>query len=138
MVGTLINQPNGKYCIVGYDGEVIKCNLTEQDVINMYIEEAKVDIEAAEHYGNIIEKTVNIYAFKNDTHPISDDVLKQMGFDKTYNELVKFVPRKPLNQQYVSCNFATYGKCPNCDETVQDGMGHTDEKCRSCGQLLKW
>lgn len=128
MVGTLIKQPNEKYCIVSYSGDVVRYNLAEQDIINMYIEYAKACIGAAQHYGKLIEKT----------DEVNDSVLKEMGFDKTYNELVKFVPRKPTNQQYASCDFATYGKCPNCGGSVRDGMGGTDDKCGHCGQLLKW
>ena len=136
MVGTLIKQPNEKYCIIDYAGEVRRYNLTEQDIINMYIEDAKACIGAAEHYGKIIEETVNVY--NGQTCDIPDDMLEKMGFDKPYNELVKFVPRRPTNTQYASCDFATYGKCPNCRESVRDGMGGTDEKCGNCGQLLKW
>lgn len=136
MVGTLIKQPNEKYCIVDYAGEVRRYNLTEQDIINMYIEDAKACIGAAEHYGKIIKETVNVY--NGQTYDIDDDVLKEMGFDKPYKELVKFIPRKPINTQYAPCDFATYGKCPNCGGSVQDGMGHRDEKCSKCCQLLKW
>ena len=136
MVGTLIKQPNEKYCIVDYAGEVKRYDLTEQDIVNMYIEDAKACIEAAEHYGKIIEKTVNIY--NGQTSSIPDDMLYKMGFDKPYDELVKFVPRKPIDTSYVGCDFTTYGKCPNCGGSVQDGMGRRDEKCRSCSQLLKW
>lgn len=136
MVGNLIKQPNEKYCIAGYDGEIRKYNLTEQDIIDMYIADAKACIGAAEHYGNIIANTVGTYSDK--IFPISDDVLKEMGFNKTYDELVRFIPRKPLNQSYASCDFATYGKCPNCMATVQDGIGFKEEKCMKCGQLLKW
>ena len=64
-------------------------------------------------------------------------MLKEMGFDKPYNELVKFVPRRPQDTMYASCDFTTYGKCPNCGEKVQNGMRHRDEKCK-CGQLLDW
>ena len=44
MVGELIKQPNGKYCIVRYGGDVFKYNLAEDDIINMYIEDAKARI----------------------------------------------------------------------------------------------
>ena len=128
MVGKLIKQPNEKYCVVDYAGEVRHYNLTEQDIINMYIKDAKAYIGTAEHYGEIIAKT----------NEVPDDVLKEMGFDRPYNELVKFVPRKPINQTYASCDFTTYGKCPNCGANVMDGIGGKDEKCRHCGQILKW
>ena len=137
MVGTLIKQPNGKYCSVDYAGEIRFYNLTEEDIIGMYIEDAKAHIGAAEHCGNIIAKTVSS-GYNERIKAIPDSVLKEMGFDKTYNDLIKFVPRKPTNTQYASCDFATYGKCPNCGGSVRDGMGGTDDKCKSCGQLLKW
>ena len=136
MVGTLIKQPNEKYCIVDYAGSIKKFNLTEQDIINMYIEDAKACIGAAEHYGNIIAKTVNSY--NGETNDIPNNILEKMGFNKTYDELVKFVPIKPIDTQYASCDFTTYGKCPTCGKTVQNGIGLTEEKCKSCGQLLRW
>lgn len=136
MVGTLIKQPNEKYCIVNYSGDVVRYNLTEQDIVNMYIEDAKACIGAAEHYGNLIRRTVSS-SYGEELNEISDDVLKAMGFGKTYKELLKFVPRNPTHQQYASCDFTTYGRCPNCGETVRDGMGWTDKNCK-CGQLLKW
>lgn len=126
LAGKLIKQPNEKYCIINYSGEVAQYNLTEQDVINMCIDDIKSYIKNAEHFGNIIKNKV------------SDDVLKEMGFNKTYGELIKFVPRKPDNQSYSPCDFATYGKCPNCKNSVMNGMGHTDKSCRKCGQLLEW
>ena len=128
MVGTLIKQPNEKYCVVDYAGDIRHYNLTEQDIINMYISDAKACIGTAEHFGNLIVRTSDI----------STDVLKAMGFDKTYEELQKFVPRKPINQSYAPCDFATYGMCPSCGASVRDGMGGKDEKCRGCGQLLEW
>ena len=132
----LIKQPNGKYCCLDWMGAVVFDNYTEQDVINMYIENAKKDIGKAKHYGEIIVR--NEYGDSKGMKMISDAQLESMGFDKPYKELVKFVPRKPINTQYASCDFATYGKCPNCGCGVRDGMGGTDEKCRVCGQLLRW
>lgn len=137
MVGTLIKQPNGKYCVINYADEVTHYNLTELDIIDMYIKDAKACIGNASNYGYLISKTIRD-GHDERTNNISDNMLKEMGFDKKYNELVKFVPRKPIHQVYVSCDFATYGECPSCGKTVADGMGHKDEKCKHCGQLLKW
>lgn len=137
MVGTLIKQPNEKYCVIDYAGDVRHYNLTEQDIINMYIEDAKAYVGTAEHYSNIIKKTVS-YGYEETLNKISDDVLNEMGFDKTYDELLKFVPRKVVNTSYYGRDCTTYGKCPNCGSSVQDGMGGTDKQCRNCGQILKW
>lgn len=128
MVGKLIKQPNDKYCIVDNAGRIKCYNLTEDDVINMYIIDAKEAVSTAGHYGELIKETYHI----------KDDNLKDMGFDKTYRELLKFVPRRPLYQKYISCDFATYADCPNCGNLVTDGIGGTDKKCRHCGQVLKW
>lgn len=132
----LIKQPNGKYCSLDWMGVITFNNYTEQDVINMYIEQAKKDIDNAKHFGEIIAR--NEYGDSKGMKMINDSQLEEMGFDKPYKELVKFVPRKPTHQEYASCDFVTYGDCPNCGKTVVDGMGHKDEKCRYCGQLLKW
>ena len=85
MVGTLIRQPNEKYCIVNFSGDVSRYNLTEQDIINMYIEDAKACIGTAEHYGELITKTIRYGCTP------SDDVLKAMGFDKSYQPLKTFL-----------------------------------------------
>ena len=127
-VGTLIKQPNELYCVVNYSGEVVRYNLTEQDIINLYIEDAKFHMFSAKNCGELIARA----------YRVNDDVLKEMGFTSPYNELVKYVPRKPVNQSYAPCDFTTYGDCPNCGGEVRDGMGHRDDKCRSCGQMLKW
>lgn len=133
----LIKQPNGKYCEITYRDELKFFNYTKQDVINMYIQKAKEDMKNAEHFGRIIENAESKSLFHT-TRLISDEELKLMGFDKPYSELVKFVPCEPISTSYSGHDCTTYGKCPNCGATVQDGMGGTDEKCSKCGQLLKW
>jgi hypothetical protein len=132
-----IKQPNGKYCCVDYYGRKNYANYTEQEIIDLYILNAKRDMEDAKHFGEIIKRIADGNSLRVE-RVIDDKTLKSMGFDKPYKELMKLIPLKPTNQEYVSCDFAAHGKCPNCGGGVQDGMGHTDEKCRSCGQLLKW
>jgi hypothetical protein len=134
---SLIKQPNGKYCSVDYQGRASFSNYTEQDIIDMYMKQAKEDMKNAEHYGKIIEK-IEYGDRCSVKRTICDEQLELMGFDRPYNELVKFIPREPLNQSYAPCDFTTYGKCPNCGESVQDCMGNKDEKCRKCYQMLKW
>ena len=51
----LIKQPNGKYCMVGCFGELKGFNLKEEDIIDMYIEEAKKAMKNADHFGKVIE-----------------------------------------------------------------------------------
>lgn len=131
----LIKQPNGKYCSVNMWGELEFFNLTEEEIINMYIEKAKANIVRAYNFGELIRQMENADNFNRQT--ISDEQLKDMGYDKSFKELVKFIPRKPRDTRYVVCDFATYGKCPTCGEKVVDGMGYKDTKCK-CGQLLKW
>ena len=128
----LIKQPNGKYCTIGYQGKMDFVNYTEQDIIDLYIEEAKKDMENANHYGAIIEKSIR------SGRSISNECLRTMGFDKPYNELVKYIPRKPVNLDYNPCDFTTYGNCPNCSSRVKDCMGHKDKSCKKCNQLLDW
>lgn len=133
---SLFKQPNEKYCCISFNGGVIFSDYTEQEVIDFYTKEIKKRIKQAGSAGEIIkniESNESIYHHRI----LSDDQLKAMGFDKPYSELVKFIPRTPLNKNYVSCDFATYGKCPNCGKQVQDGIGHTDKQC-PCGQVLKW
>lgn len=138
MVGTLIKQPNGKYCVIDYAGDVKHYNLTEQDIINMYIEDAKACIGDAEHFSNLIKSTVSSGYYEETLNKIPNAILNKMGFDKTYDELLKFVPRKVVNKSYCDRDCTTYGKCPNCGSGVQNGMGGSDKQCRNCEQILKW
>ena len=133
----LIKQPNGKYCSVDYQGRVDFYNYTEQDIINMYIKQAREDMNNAEHYGKIIEK-IEYGDRCRVKRTIGDNELKLMGFDKPYTTLVKFIPRKPLNEKYVDYDFTTYAECPNCGKSVVNGIGSRDEKCKNCEQLLNW
>mgnify|MGYP003309753404 CR=1 FL=1 len=128
----LIKQPNGKYCTIGYQGKMDFVNYTEQDIINLYIEEAKRDMENAKNYGVIIERSIR------SERSISNEYLKKMGFDKPYDELVKYIPRKPKNMNYVPRDCETTAKCPNCNKEVKHNMGYIDRTCKSCGQLLDW
>ncbi len=132
----LIKQPNGKFCSMEYNGKMRFVNYTEEDVINMYIEQAKKDMKNAERCEVIIERLVS--HDKHNGGMVDKDQLASMGFDRPYSELVKYIPRKPLSQHYVGHDCTTYGKCPNCGKGVQDGIGHKDKKCGYCSQLLKW
>lgn len=132
----LIKQPNGKYCSVDFKGAILFDNFSEQDVINMYIEQAKQDMENAEHFTEVIKRLSR--ADRHNSSLIDEFRLQAMGFDKPYKELIKYIPREPLNQHYVGHDCTTYGICPNCNKGVQDGMGFKEEKCSHCGQLLKW
>lgn len=127
-------QPNGKYCVISWNG-VEKYNLTEDDVKQIFVEEAEKNAEEtiknAKNYGCIIERFLKSNISENNSF------FEQIGFTEPYAELVKYVPRVPVDKQYSSCNFTTYAKCPNCKHTVQDGIGFKQEKCE-CGQMLDW
>lgn len=138
MRGRITKQPNGKYCIINYDGEIEHYNLIEQDIIDLYIEEVKKSINESEPSSYIISSTVNGYSICEKIIRRPDDTLKEMGFDKTYDELVRFVPRRPTNTGYSDHDCTMYGKCPSCGNVVQNGMGFTQEQCSKCGQILKW
>lgn len=69
---------------------------------------------------------------------ITDDELKEIGSEKTIDELRKYIPLRPAYQSYDSHGFTMHGKCPSCGKHVQDCWGHTDTKCDTCGQMLNW
>ena len=137
MFDKIYKQPNGKYCMMSpYCGGGLNQNLSEQDIIDRYIEEAKRnaenDIKEAKSFGKIIEDIRPDYFAKGIK---VDDVLKEMGFDKPYNELILYVPKKPIHQEYH--DFTTYGICPNCEKRVSVCMDGGIKKC-DCGQMLDW
>ena len=127
-------QPNGKYCYFSFNG-IEGFDMTEEDIKEMYLREAKEQaeesIKTAKNYGAIIKELLRRGAEN------SDDWLKNIGFTEPYSELIKYVPRVPLHKQYASCDFATYAKCPNCNEVVQNGIGFKQEQCK-CGQRIEW
>ena len=133
-MANIVKQPNGKYCIYS-SGNISAFNLKEEDIINIAVDaatvRAKYDIENAAFYGEMI---ANIIRWGNG---ISNEVLKEMGFELSFGELSKYVPQKPLDQEYVSCAFTTFGKCPACGKRLQNCMGNKEEKCE-CGQYLDW
>lgn len=98
----LIRQPNGKICICSWDGTVEMMNLTEDEYIAYCIglakEEIKKNLDSILNFGRLVAK-----------QKVTDEQLKEMGSDKPLSELVKFVPRKPLNIQFVPINFETQG-----------------------------
>lgn len=126
----LIRQPNGKICMCDWTGKIERMNLTEDDYVEYCAAKAREYInnpDNIEHFGKLIER-----------QKVTDEELKEMGSEKTLEELLKFVPRKPLHMQYISVNFETQGRCPSCGGVVVDGMGGTDDKCGRCNQLLSW
>lgn len=127
-------QPNGMYCYFSYNG-VEGHDLTEDDIRKIFISEAEAEAESAiknaENFGGIIEELLNRDATK------CDEWLNHIGFTESYDNLKKYVPRKPIGGYYVSCDFTTYAKCPCCRETVISSIGGEQEQCK-CGQRLKW
>ena len=126
----VIKQPNGKFCITKLNGDIDKMNLTEEEYIALTVEKAKErarkELAGAESLGKLVE-----------LEKVTDQQLKEMGSDKTFAELIIYIPREPVNQHCAGCDFTTYAKCPNCGREVQDGIGYKDKKCK-CGQVLKW
>ena len=132
----LYKQPNGKYCDIRC-GSILSYNITEEDIVERMVADAKREaekmIETANHFGNIISEIAQHEGYVS----IDNRVLGEMGFTEGYRELVKYVPRKPINQSYAGCDFTTYANCPSCQKRISNCMGNGDKKC-SCGQMLDW
>ena len=137
----LVKQPNGKYCDVDFYGRLEFFNCTEEDILRIYIDRAKRDMaramENVGHYANIIKNIEYGKQCEKEGYATNEE-LKLMGFDKTYDELIKYIPREPIDRFYFGRDFTEYGKCPSCGNNVENCMGRADEKCRKCGQLLEW
>lgn len=136
----IFKQPNGKYATLSdhlyYKGAkniTLKTNLTEDEVIEAFM------IEARDRAKNIMKTDkLQISAKSMIEAHFTDKQYKQMGFSGGYDELKKFVPAHVENQSYCGHDCTTYGKCPTCGETVQNGMGGTDKVCPICQQILTW
>lgn len=126
----LIRQPNGNICICDWNGEIEQMNLSEDEYVEYCADKAREFVKNPDNIKNFGE----LIKLKN----VSDEQLKEMGSDKTFAELIKFVPCKPIRPQYISVNFETQGLCPSCGAFVVNGMGGTDEKCKKCGQVIMW
>ena len=127
----VIKQPNGNYCYFGYNGKMIK-NLSEIDYLLLRAKEAKD--AAKEELNNCSNSPADLIKHIK----VSDEDLKAMGYEKTYDEMLKYIPKRVTNSSYYGRDCATYGSCPTCGEPVQNGMGGTDKVCRKCNQVLEW
>ncbi len=127
----LIKQPNGKYCYA--ERNSLAMNLTKEDYTEMRIAQTMIQIERELQEENL-SPIVDLIKHRR----VSDDQLKSMGYEKTYEEMCKYIPKKVTNTSYYGRDCTTYGNCPTCDASVQDGIGHTDKVCRKCNQVLQW
>ena len=132
----IIKQTNGKYLIYDF-GRGVKINYSQDDIIDIYIErakeQAKKDMEEAKGLDYILKSEIEW-----DNTIITEKDLQEMGINIPKSELIKKVPLKPQNKQYISCDFTTWAKCPNCNAKVYDSIGGTQTKCSECGQMLDW
>ena len=132
----LVRQPNGKYLTYSWL-KYVNTNLTEEDIKNIYIENAKkqaeIDICNAKGLDCVLKDE-----FRYGIKLLTDKDLKDMEINISKKELIKKVPLKPTNKKYISCNFETIAQCPNCGANVVNGIGYTQEKCGKCEQMLDW
>ena len=126
----LIKQPNGKYSYMK-DDKIIT-NLLADDYVSIKKQEAKT--RAIKELQECSDSPV--YLIEN--YNPSDEELKSMGYEKTYDEMIKYIPKKVTHRSYSGRDCTEYGKCPTCGNPVMDGIGHTDKVCRNCNQTLKW
>ena len=127
----LIKQPNGKYCYA--ERNSLAMNLTKEDYTEMRIAQTMMQIESELHEENL-SPIADLIKYRK----VTDDQLKSMGYEKTYEEMCKYIPKRVINTSYSGRDCTTYGNCPTCDAPVQNGMGCTDKVCRKCNQILQW
>ena len=134
---TICKQPNNKYFLLGWD-KITRVNMTEQDVIDHYIEnailQAKEDMKNCNKGLDYIIKYDNAY----EKNIVTNEILKQMGLNVSKEELTKMVAIRPKTNRYNPIDFVTMGKCPSCNSDVYNGIGGKEKKCSNCGQLLDW
>jgi hypothetical protein len=132
----IIKQTNGKYLIYDF-GRGVKINYSQEDIIDTYIErakeQAKKDMEEANGLDYILKSEIEC-----DNTIIAEKDLQEMGINISKDELIKKVPLKPKDKQYIGCDFTTWAKCPNCNAKVYDSISGTQTKCSECGQMLDW
>lgn len=81
----IFKQPNGKYCVVEtYD---LLHNLTEEEFIEYEVNKAK---ENAKFKLQNLNNINDVLKYRK----ITDKQLKEMGYDKTYAEMMKYIPKK--------------------------------------------
>lgn len=126
----VIKQPNGKYCY--FKNTVIKFNLTEEEYVSLRLKETENVIrnelkECRSNTSELIKRCV-----------VSDADLKSMGYQKTYDEMLRYIPKKVIGASYSSRDCETIAHCPSCKRLVVDGMSGTDRVCPDCHQVLEW
>ena len=124
----LIKQPNGKYCY--YDKNGLSINITKDDYILIRVMQLKKELN------NLTDESLPTISDLIKITKVSDDQLKSMGYDNTYDEMLKYIPKRVEHKSYYGRYCTTYGKCPTCNASVQDGIGGTT--CKKCGQVLDW
>lgn len=133
----IIKQTNGKYLVWNYADDSIKINLSNEDIINIYIQEAKEqaekDMQKAEGLDYLLKHEIGYGEPK-----ISDEQLKEMNINIPKSELTKKIPLIPKDKEYIGAAFATYAKCPSCNSKVYSGIMGQDAECDNCGQMLDW
>lgn len=133
----IIKQTNGKYLVWNYADDSIKINLSNEDITNIYIQRAKEQAEKDMQEAKGLDCVLK-HEIKYGTPKISEKDIQEMGINISKTELIKKVPLKPKNEQYIGCDFTTWAKCPNCNAKVYDSIGGTQTKCSECGQMLDW